>query len=139
MFVFHDEPLPEDTLLVLNAAAKLDTTEFRLFELAYQDWYGKLCNTSVMETYFTPYMFDNVVPFWVRAFCRKIITFHGELETVQTTFGLRTTKVTRGNKMFGILYGAILVFCLVFLVYIFSLPADSLPGFLKECYFPPCY
>lgn len=139
MFFFHDEPIPEDTLLVLDAAAKLDTTEFRLFELAYKDWYGKLCNTSVMETYFAPYMFDNIVPFWVRAFCRKVIKFHGKTETVQTTYGLRTLHATRGNKMFGLLYGAILAVCLVLLVYLFSVPADSLPEFLKECYFPPCY
>jgi hypothetical protein len=139
MFFFHDEPLPDDTRLVLKAAAKLDTTEFRLFELAYRDWYGRICKTSIMESYFTPYMFDNIVPFWVRAFCRKVMAFHGDSEKVQSAFGLRMLKATRGNKMFGFLYAATLVVCLVFLVYLFSVPADSLPEFLKECYFPPCY
>lgn len=139
MFFFHDDPLSDDALLVLNAAAKLDTTEFRLFELAYKDWYGRLCKNSVMESYFTPYMFDNIVPFWVRAFCRKVLAFHGDSQKARSTFGLRILKATKGNKMFGLIYAVILVACLLFLVYIFSVPADSLPEFLKECYFPPCY
>ena len=139
MFFFRDKPLPEDNLLVLNAAAKLDTTEFRLFELAYVDWYGHICQSKVMENYFSPYMFQNVVPFWVRAFCRKVLAFNGETGSVQSTFGLSRFKVTRGMKMFGLIYAIILVACLVFLVYIFSVPAESLPEFLKECYFPPCY
>lgn len=139
MFFFHDEPLPEDTLLVLNAVAKLDTTEFKLFELAYVDWYGKACNGQSMERYFVSYMFESSVPFWVRAFCRKVLAFNGELGTVQSIFGVGVQKATRGMRILGVLYGAILVICLLFLVYIFSIPAEELPAFLKECYFPPCY
>ena len=139
MAFFHDKPLPEDSLLVLNAAAKLDTTEFKLFELAYEDWYGHLCNNKVMENYFSPYMFQNIVPFWVRAFCRKVMAFNDEPESVQSAFGLSMFKATRGTRMFGFIYAFTLVVCLVFLFYVFSIPAENLPEFLKECYFPPCY
>ena len=139
MFFFHDEPLPKDALLVLNAVAKLDTTEFKLFELAYIDWYGKACNGQYMEHYFVSYMFESSVPFWVRAFCRKVLAFNGEPGTVQSIFGVGVQNATRGMRILGVLYSAILVVCLLFLVYIFSVPAEELPEFLKECYFPPCY
>jgi len=139
MFFFHDEPLPADTLLVLKAAAKLDTTEFRLFEMAYEDWYGRECNHKNMEHYFSPYMFESVVPFWVRAFCRKVLAFKGESASVQSAFGLRVFKATRTMKLFGFFYLIALVVCLLFLVFIFSVPVEKLPEFLKECYFPPCY
>ena len=139
MFFFHDEPLPKDALLVLNAVAKLDTTEFKLFELAYIDWYGKACNGQYMEHYFVSYMFESSVPFWVRAFCRKVLAFNGEPDTVQSIFGVGVQKSTRRMRILGVLYSAILVVCLLFLVYIFSVPTEELPEFLKECYFPPCY
>jgi hypothetical protein len=139
MLFFHDEQLAEDSLLVLNAAVKLDTTEFKLFELAYADWYGHICQCNIMEDYFSPYLFKSVVPFWVRSFCRKVLAFNGEVEAVQSTFGLRVFKATRRMIMFGLIYTLTLVVCLLFLVYIFSIPAESLPEFLKECYFPPCY
>ena len=139
MFFFHEQSLSKDALLVLDATAKLDTTEFKLFELAYVDWYGEICSGQKMESYFTFYMFDSVVPFWVRAFCRKVLAFKGKQNLVRSSFGIGEVKETREMRILGGLHGAILICCLLLLIYIFSIPANELPEFIKECYFPPCY
>ena len=40
MFMLQDKPLSPDLQVLLDAVALLDISEFRVFELAYQDWYG---------------------------------------------------------------------------------------------------
>lgn len=74
MFLLREEPIPPDVSQVLDAAALLQVTEFRLFQIAYQSWYGRAASEKSIERYFVPYMFRAVVPFWVRQLCRHVLT-----------------------------------------------------------------
>ena len=50
----------------------LDINEFRLFELAYEDWFGVPAREHVLEQAFIPYLFAGDVPCWVRQYTRYI-------------------------------------------------------------------
>ena len=65
--------IPRDVLDVSQAASLLDTTEFHLFDIAYVRWYGRPSDPQMLESYFTNYMFQSIVPHWVRHLCREIL------------------------------------------------------------------
>ena len=68
-----DDEVEQDTLDVLSASAILEITEFRLFELAYQRWFGEPPLEQKLEPIYTAYMFRANAPFWVRQFCRDVM------------------------------------------------------------------
>ena len=55
---------------MLWSAEILGKSEFEVFETAYQAWYREAPDTNRLERIFADYMFDEVVPFWVRQFTR---------------------------------------------------------------------
>ena len=71
-FTLDDHEIPEDTRDVLAASAALQITEFRLFELAHERWFGQPAGAEEVEAAFTPYMFHHRVPHWVRQFAREV-------------------------------------------------------------------
>ena len=71
-FVSDDHTIPQDTLDVLAASALLQITEYQLFELAYERWFGRRAQESELEAFFVRYMFAFQAPFWVRNYCRDV-------------------------------------------------------------------
>ena len=71
-FSDDDHTVPPDTLEVLEASALLQITEFHLFELAYERWFGRPAREEELEGVFARYMFASVAPPWVRQFCRAV-------------------------------------------------------------------
>lgn len=63
----------DDAQMVMWSADILEKSEFELFELAYQAWYRETADTTRMERIFVEYMFDGIVPFWVRQFARSTL------------------------------------------------------------------
>ncbi len=63
----------DDAQLVLWSAEILQKTEFELFETAYRSWYREEPEVDRLERIFASYMFDEVVPFWVRQFARTTL------------------------------------------------------------------
>ena len=84
-FTLDDDEVPLDTREVLAASGVLQITEFRLFELAYERWFGKAARADEIEPAFTVYMFRDVVPHWVRKYARDVIESErcGTLEPTQ--------------------------------------------------------
>lgn len=72
-FSYDDDDIEQDTLDVLSASSILEITEFRLFELAYERWFGEPPLEEKMESVYTRYMFRANAPFWVRQFCREVM------------------------------------------------------------------
>lgn len=66
----------DDTQMVLWSAEILEKSEFEVFELAYQAWYRRSPDTTHLEHVFAEYMFDGIVPFWVRQFARTTLDSH---------------------------------------------------------------
>jgi hypothetical protein len=71
-FTSDDDTIPKDTLDVLAASSLLQITEFHLFELAYERWFGRQAKAPELEACFARYMFASQAPFWVRNFCRDV-------------------------------------------------------------------
>ena len=62
-----------DAQRVEEAAAILNVSEFRLFELAYHDWFGVLAPERNLESAYMPYVMSGTVPCWLRHFSRKTL------------------------------------------------------------------
>lgn len=136
---YFNKHLNTDLVTVLDAAAVLEVTEFRLFELAFTDWYGRRAKEPVIERHFVAYMFADRVPSWVRHFARKIMKLHAQGRLDPASFGVFQRLPSTRMRLAGQLYTALLliIFLLVGLS-VLHVPSDVLQVF-KQCYFPPCY
>jgi len=135
--VFIDTDIPPDIRDVLDTAAALDVTEFRVFELAYTGWFGRSAHPDELERYFVPYMFDGIVPLWVRQFTRDVLRREGRGELRRDEFGLLAPRRTRGQMLTG--GGWVLLLIVVFVLLLVGASSTNLLPVLKQCYFPPCY
>ena len=60
-----------DGRAVIDAAQALRIREYDLFRAAFRRWWGREADTKALERVFVAYMFHQVVPPWVRHFCRQ--------------------------------------------------------------------
>ena len=114
---YFDEDLKQDSLDLLEAAAALEVKEFKLFELAYRDWYGKKPLSQVIEVHFSNYMFNNVIPAWVRSYSRHVVELHKAGTLDPKAFGVYQPLPSRRLIFIGRVFGTLLIF--VFLVFMF--------------------
>ncbi len=56
---------------VVRAANHLDLSEFEVFRLAYEDWFGRKPSDSLIGRDFSEYLKTDFVPFYVAHFARK--------------------------------------------------------------------
>ena len=134
---FDEDRIPEDVHAVLEATALLDITEFRLFGLAYRNWFGHPPDEKTIERFFLPYMFQDTVPSWVRHFCQRVIQLDqvGILDPVE--FGVIERPATVDSVAKGYRYMFWLVAAMTVLYTLAKLATDWM-GFAR-CMFPPCY
>ena len=79
----------DDAQAVLWTADILEKSEFDVFEEAYRAWYREAADTNRMERIFADYMFEEIVPFWVRQFSQYLGMYLGTIATtVRATTGL---------------------------------------------------
>ena len=136
---FFNRHLQTDIVAVLDASAALEVTEFKLFELAFEDWYGRKAREEVIEKYFAAYMFANRIPSWVRYFARKIIDLHARGHLDPKSFGVWRRLPSARMMLFAKVYTAALLIVFVLLTMsVYSLPEEIISVF-RQCYFPPCY
>ncbi|MFP3874356.1 MAG: hypothetical protein ACLFQT_02765 [Thiohalophilus sp.] len=138
MFLFPDKPLPPDLQALLDAVGLLDISEFRLFELAYEAWYGEPATPEKLEYEFARYMFRDEVPFWVRHYARHVLKLARRHQLDTSTMGMACLSAGHAGLRRGLRLFSGLVFLLVFLIILAShSPEWMLLG--QQCYFPPCY
>lgn len=70
---FDEKYMNREVLDVLEAAARLDITEFELFRIAYERWFGHGIADADLERLYLPYMFKDQVPAWVRHYVREVL------------------------------------------------------------------
>jgi hypothetical protein len=85
-------PLSQDQQDMQLALQLLNTTEFRLFELAYKAWFGESAHESKLEHSYVPYLFTGILPCWVRQYIRNIRQLSCEAGVIRTT-GLQVHRV----------------------------------------------
>lgn len=71
MFYKRNSSKIEDAELVVYAASVLNVSEFRLFELSYDSWFGQPAGEAVIETAYMAYVISGTAPPWVRNYIRK--------------------------------------------------------------------
>ena len=92
---FDEKKIPIDVWSVLRASSLLSVGEFRVFEIAYEDWYGQSGEETMIEKHFTGYMFNDIVPPWVRHFCKKILKLDDEGTLDPKDFGIVRKAASR--------------------------------------------
>lgn len=133
-----DEKLDPDVRCVLDAAAMLDITEYELFHLAYLRWHGERAGEGTLEPFFVAYMFDDIVPPWVRDFARLVQRLYRAGRLDRTALGVRNLPRTREMVSRGMRYGVAIGLVLAALIVVAQATAHLL-DLGERCMFPPCY
>lgn len=136
MFLGRDRTAP-DVLAVLAASGLLAVSEFRVFELAYANWYGVETDEKTIERHFLPYMFREEVPHYVRAFTRKILRLERTGGLDPKDFGIEPSGRTARGVATGLFYSLCIGLTMTVLVLLAKVTAENLG--LTECLFPPCF
>ena len=133
-----DPDLEPELRDVLEAAAALDTTEFKIFVIAYDHWFGRRAPHELIEQHFTAYMFQDIVPHWVHHFARHVLTLSQQGNLNPDDYGLGKPPPARHMVVIARIYTVVLTVTLVILL-LLALHAEDLLVYAKDCYFPPCY
>jgi hypothetical protein len=133
---FDEDKIPDDVWSVLTASSLLSVGEFRVFEIAYKEWYGESGEEKTIEKYFTPYMFKNVVPPWVRHFCKKVLKQEDEGTLVPEEFGIVYKPASREQINKGL---EAMMWIIGFMIVLFLIGEGTSQVLWLHCMFPPCY
>jgi hypothetical protein len=109
-FSYDEDEIDQDTRNVLSGSSILQITEFHLFELAYQRWFGEDASEQKIESYYTHYMFQQRVPFWVRQFCREVMEQDQHDALNPAEFGVFPVPVSATMVQRGFRLGLIVIF-----------------------------
>lgn len=112
-FTDDDHLVPEDTRYVLDASSLLQITEFRLFELAFERWFGRPPREGELEACFARYMFVSHAPFWVRQYCRDVAVKDGEGSLDPREFGVYPRVVPDTWMRRGLRHASLLLLLIV--------------------------
>jgi hypothetical protein len=98
---------------VAFASQALQISEFRLFRVAYSQWYGRDISESELEYIFSEYMFEGIVPPWARHFTRQVITRFEQGILDPGEFNIECPKATLELRSAGFGYSVILTIILI--------------------------
>ncbi len=133
---FDESAIPLDVWRVLRTASLLSVPEFRVFEIAYEQWFGNRADEKTIERYYVGYMFRDIVPMWVRHFCHRVIALDAEDALDPAAFGIKRRRATQAQKNQGYEYLVWIAASMIVLVILAELTARTLN---LHCSFPPCY
>ena len=71
MFFKRNAPIDKDAEQVGYVTSVLNVSLFRLFELAYEDWFGESASEGSLEAAYIPYVILGTMPIWLRNYVRK--------------------------------------------------------------------
>lgn len=131
---YFDEDMDREQWDLLEAAAELQVTEFRLFELAYKEWYGAASKHQVIEVHFRNYMFNRIIPVWVSHFSRRVVEQSQAGTLDPRRYGIYQRLPSRRMRRVGQAYIAMLLVAFIALMYmaygetLFPHPPQSLFG-----------
>ncbi len=132
-----DENLPEDIEDVLELSAILEIREYDLFGLAYHWWFGHPANKKVLESHFARYMFNKIVPHWMRHYSRMLIDLREQGILDREELGIdRLPNATPDSVRAGLRYTVIIISLFGLLILIAEMAVQFN---VLTCMFPPCY
>lgn len=107
-----------DAEAVSFVAGLFDISEFRLFEIAYVNWFGSEATRKAMDGFFGSYLKTGLVPFWLRAVVRRIICKHRKGNLTPSEFGINQPCVNRFERRLGWILVALFSFLVFAIVWI---------------------
>jgi hypothetical protein len=96
-----------DGRTVIDAAQALHIREFDLFRAAFRQWWGREADDKALEGVFVAYMFHQVVPPWVRHFCRRVLEMQRQGRLDLEALGVAGFRRTEKPPPLGGLYVAL--------------------------------
>ena len=112
-FTSDDDTVPRDTREVATASGLLQITEFHLFELAYERWFGRPAREGELEECFARYMFAFQAPFWVRQFCRDVEVTESRGALDPRDFGVFPREVSETWIRRGLRHASVLLLVVI--------------------------
>ena len=109
----------------MSASRLLQITEFKFFHLAYTQWFGNEISENRLEHIFAEYMFEDIVPHWVRHFTRKILSLNGQGALETESFDIERPITTLEKRSEGIGYTIIL--SIIVVVFCFAITTGTPP------------
>jgi hypothetical protein len=91
----------DDAQAMSFVAGLLDISEFRLFEIAYVNWFGSEATEEVIDGFFASYLKSGLVPFWLRNMVRAIMCEYRKGNLTPGRFGIDQPCVSRFKRRLG--------------------------------------
>jgi len=133
---FDEDKIPNDVWSVLRASSLLSVGEFRVFEIAYEAWFGEAGEEEMIEKYFAGYMFNDIVPPWVRHFCKKVLKRDSEGTLEPEDYGIVFKAASKAQINKG-LEAIMWIVCSMIALFLIGESASQV--LWLQCMFPPCY
>ncbi len=91
------------------ASELLQISEFDFFRLAYSQWFGRDIPVPRLEHIFAEYVFEDIVPYWVRHLSRRVLkrSDQGVLDPLE--FHVIPPKGSRRLRIEGYIYSIIIL------------------------------
>ncbi len=134
----EDPDIRNDDGTVLAVAGLLDVSEYAVFEMAYERWYGETADPQRLDRLFALYMFDSSVPVWVRHFTREVLSKERDGSFYGSDYLPVRPVASRGSAWLGWLYLVALGVVVAALIWAAHRSQGLFRG-QQSCYFPPCY
>lgn len=115
-----EDPLLKDINNVITASMVLQISEFRLFQIAYVQWYGREIAEKRLEYIFDDYLFEDRIPHYVRFFCRNVIRLFDEGRLDPRAYNIHHTGPTPEDRAAGIGYTVMLALILIIFCFLIS-------------------
>jgi len=108
----------KDLIAVAVSASLLQVSEFKCFQVAYEQWFGHELDAQSMENIFSTYLKELSVPHWVRHFTRKVFYLEVQGKLNPEDFNIFRQENTRKDRIRGVCYTALMlaitvIFCIM--------------------------
>lgn len=98
----------------------LEISEYRVFHLAYENWYGKKLSNRSMDFRFNNYLKDEIVPFWVWHFVQSVSEKYQKNKFDPREYGIEPNVLSKLDRWKGWIYFAVITGVIVFYCWFLS-------------------
>lgn len=103
-----------DITVIIQASSLLEISEYRLFQIAHQVWYGHGIPDRRLEKLFHDYLFFETAPFWVGRFAKTILSLYEKGCLDPAKYDIYSPDVDEKELRRGKCYMVVLAFVIIF-------------------------